>query len=459
MASLLAVLSLLPPITVSASIGKSGALQSRQVSGSLQWFKPGLNCIERTEYCLGTIAWCSNPEYYSQLGGYKDQDSCFNARLGKTAWRYMNTDCLATFEQCEGTDVICSRVENPGVRSLCYESHTKGKWLQPFSPGCLAPVKDDDERCVGTQAYCEAKERIESYGSTQYCLDNREDASSNPDAVKQSFFPSNYFRCFGDPTEECIGTEAFCARVPTKDREECLQARENPPFYIELSPDCGTSSDKGSVSEACIGTENWCQSTEVYKLYGSVEKCRDYRRRASGPGKWFPPKHACSFALQMSEQCQGTEEMCQYHSPDRDSCFKARGLGPFLLANSSGCSSTGQQGEDCLGTDSWCHEMYSQNNYLDEGECFSRRGFNQKKLSAEVAKVVMAIAKQAVLKYGENVTQHAVYYDLVGQRGDETTAMKAVKTYLDGYLAKLQNDIPEITKRFMSRVQRKALAA
>ncbi|KAM4054990.1 hypothetical protein HRG_014938 [Hirsutella rhossiliensis] len=81
-------------------------------------------------------------------------------------------------------------------------------------------------------------------------------------------------------------------------------------------------------------------------------------------------------------------------------------------------------------------------------------------MAVEVVKRVTVVVKEAILKFGENVTRHAVYYDLVGQRGDDKTAMKAVKAYLEGYLDKLQKEtIPEATKKFMARVEQKAIGA
>ncbi|PHH59319.1 hypothetical protein CDD81_3388 [Ophiocordyceps australis] len=453
---LLAVLLL--ATTISADMGFPNALESRQASGPLQWFKPGVNCTQRQEGCLGTVAWCSNAEYYRQIEGYPDQASCFNARMAKTEWQYISSGCLQHFEVCDGTDIVCSKVENMGTRRLCYGAHIKGKWLEPFSPGCLAPARHDDERCIGTRAFCESKERIKAYGSAQYCLAKREEASS--EAKKQEFLAANPLRCTGDPTEICIGTEQYCTYQSKTNKEKCFASREQPPFYIEYSPDCETGSDKGYYSEACVGTESWCRSNARYQIYGSVEKCIQHRKRPSRLGKWLAPNETCAPNTQGTEACEGTERMCQKHSPWREVCFQERETAPFVQPDPRSCSEAKQQQEACLGTDVWCHEKWEHMDYYGEAECFSRRGFDQFKLAAEMAKLVTTAARPAIVKFGEKVTRDAVYYNLIGKRGNDKTALQAVKTYLEGYLTRIEDKvIPEAATKFMAEVERRAMGA
>ncbi|KAM4060595.1 hypothetical protein HRG_001855 [Hirsutella rhossiliensis] len=76
---------------------------------------------------------------------------------------------------------------------------------------------------------------------------------------------------------------------------------------------------------------------------------------------------------------------------------------------------------------------------------------------AKVVEKMRTIITEVILKKGKNVTENAVYYDLVGQRGDENSAKESVKKYVDGYLDKLQQEaLPEATKTFMAKIQKAA---
>lgn len=423
-----------------------------------------MNCTERVESCLGTVVWCTIPEYYKEIEKHHDQKACFDARIQKTEWRYINTDCLEHFEICDGTDVVCSRVEDSTIRSSCYAARPKGKWLQQYSPGCLAAGRNDDERCLGTLEFCKGDDRVKSYGSPEACLARREDAPK--DSKKQDFLVKNPLKCFGDPTEACEGTESFCAR-PTdakKPREpakvqECVESREKPPFHQDSSPECNTSKQKEGFAEACVGTKAWCASEQRVKIYGSKERCEGFRKRSSdGPGKWVPPNHTCRDGSDRSEQCRGTEQICQ-ESPERDSCYGAREVAPFELPKPNGCPEAKGQPEACVGTDGWCHERYNETNYSTEGECFSRRGFKHDEMVTKVIKRMGDIITEVILKNGENVTTNAVYYDLVSQRGDEHSAKKAMEKNVNGYLDQLEKKtLPEATRKFMANVEKAARA-
>ncbi|KJZ75960.1 hypothetical protein HIM_04784 [Hirsutella minnesotensis 3608] len=452
--------SLVLPLAASASVVGVNALEPRQSPQGPQWFKPGVNCSKREESCLGTEVWCAKPEYYKEIDQYPNQQACFDARIEKTEWRYISTDCLADFEICDGTDVVCSRIEDWAIRGSCYAARPKGKWLPKYAPGCLAAGRDDDERCVGTEEFCRAEARIKSYGSPEACLARREEAPK--ESKKQEFLIKNFLKCFGDPTEECEGTEDFCFR-PTGSKKPgdvlaCVESRANPPLYAADSPECNTSRQKGYNSEACLGTTAWCASEDRVKIYGSKERCEAFRKQSSDkPSKWVPPNQTCRDNSDQSEQCRGTEQICQWHSFERDACYRAREAAPFLLSKPDGCPQAGPQVESCVGTDSWCHERYNEMNYLSEGECFSRRGFKHDEMVAEVVKKMGNMMTEIILKNGEKVVKDAVYYDLVGSRGDENSTKKSITDYVNQFLEKLEKEtLPGASQKFMANVRKAA---
>ncbi|KAK2591708.1 hypothetical protein QQS21_010593 [Conoideocrella luteorostrata] len=458
--------SLVLSLAASASIVKGNVLEPRQSFRSPQWFRPGVHCYKREESCLGTEVWCAKPEYYKDIDKYPSQQACFDARIERTEWRYINTDCLADLETCDGTDVVCSRIEDWAIRASCYAARPKGKWFPKYSPGCLAAGREVDERCVGTDEFCKGEARVKLYGSAEACLGRREAATK--ENKKQGFLIKNALKCYGDPTEECQGTEDFCFRATAPKRHQepaqvlaCVESRVRPPLYAANSPDCDTSKQNHVFSEACVGTNIWCASQARVKIYGSKERCEAFRQPYSaGPGKWVPPQQACRDNLDQSEQCKGTEQICQWQSLDRNSCYGARETAPFLLPEQpNGCPPTKPQVESCVGTDSWCYKGYNEMNYLSQGECFSRRGFKHDELVARVVKKMGDMMTETILKHGEKVIKDALYYDLVGKRGDENSAKASVNNYVNQYLEKLEKEtLPEATEKFMTNVQKAAVA-
>ncbi|PHH89390.1 hypothetical protein CDD83_6148 [Cordyceps sp. RAO-2017] len=306
---------------------------------------------------------------------------------------------------------------------------------------------------MGTLDFCKAEARVKSYGSAEACLARREEAPK--ESKKQEFLLQDDLQCYGDPNEKCVGTENFCSGVANA--LSCIESHEKPPFYDPESPDCYATRQQGYFSEACRGTKDWCASETRRRIYGSAERCESFRQRVSdGPSKWVPPKHSCRDSSDGSEQCSGTEELCQFHSADRDGCWSGREAAPFLLPRPGGCPPAEQTAESCMGTDFHCHERYNETNYFSEGECFSRRGFKHDELVAKVVKQMGDKIVDVILQNGETVVKHAVYYNLVRQGGDENSALQSVKTYVDGYFDNLQEALPGATDKYMANVQKRA---
>ncbi|RDA88760.1 hypothetical protein CP532_4146, partial [Ophiocordyceps camponoti-leonardi (nom. inval.)] len=428
----------------------------------LQWHKPQPGCTKYEEVCLGTDVWCSKPEYYKK-DGYDSQRACFIARREKTPWRYINSECLADFEHCDGTDVVCSRVQDPGYRDSCFAARTRAAWLPKWAPGCLAAGNKDDERCAGTKDFCNAEARIKSYGSAETCLSRREAA---PKGVKKpEFLLGNFFKCFGDKDETCKGTEEFCSsgRLSAEEVLACIESRANPPFYEADSPTCTSSPDGWTPSEACLGTSKWCADKSRVGIYGSKDRCEAFRKKAEKKGanlrKWVAPSQACRGNDDQSEQCKGTEYVCQWNAPISDFCFSDRETGPFLLPKKPGtCPKAESAMESCLGTDNWCHERYQQNNYPSEGECFSRRGFTKhdQMVKAIVEKMSPVITK-IILDKGKEIVNNTVYYQLIHERGDEKSTKTAIIDACNNYLEKLEKEtLPKAMGEYMKKVRRAA---
>lgn len=366
----------------------------------------------------------------------------------------MNTDCLADFDVCEGTDAICSRIENPVFRGWCFESHTKAPYLEPFHEGCLGAGRQDDERCIGTEAFCQAPQMISSYGSNRACLDHREGppSSSKSSEQKMHFLEENPLRCYGDATEECLGTEKYCGNLEAKERQQCFDSHQRRPYSTVYATECGSRATN-AWQEACVGTLEWCSGEDRIRLYGSKEDCLKLRTAPPQISKWLPPADGClDRGSNATEACQGTETVCNTYTTERDACFAAREPAPFLLPNSIGCPDPTLEEERCLGTDAWCHEKHALANYMDEQECFSRRGLDQAKLAARVADSFKGPVKRAILHSGEAVTKHAVIRDLFAHGGDASSLMKEVKTDLAAYADALEDAMERAAEEHVDNV-------
>ncbi|RCI09341.1 hypothetical protein L249_3691 [Ophiocordyceps polyrhachis-furcata BCC 54312] len=426
-----------------------------------QWHKPGRNCGETVETCLGTVSWCTHPQYY-QRDGHTSEADCFRARFGTTDWTYMNTDCLQSFDSCDGTDVVCSRVIGTVYRALCFEGYNQASFLDPFSEGCLGAKREDDERCVGTKVFCDSPERIKSYGSTEACLSHRsEKPLSNWHPAKAKFLVENERACWGDPTEKCLGTETFCSRVEGGEkRGQCLALRQRPPFYAEFSADCDLST--GEFAESCVGTEHWCAHKELVDLYGSEENCRDFRipEATSRKGRWIRPDYECLKHPNGTETCEGTERFCEWRSDSPDKCYSARELGPFLLAGSNNCSDEEkkQNGEEaCSGTDTWCHDGFRQRNYRTEDECFRRRGFEHDKMADKVLTHFAPLIRDIIVRQVRNLILNAVYRNLVREDGDEESARNAAISDASIYMEALNEEmVDSVTGKYMKKIREMA---
>lgn len=199
-----------------------------------------------------------------------------------------------------------------------------------------------------------------------------------------------------------------------------------------------------------MGTERFCEDALTrHRFYENEQHCWAFGELLSLV-KWQRKGTSCSD--NNSKECLGTEEWCNGIFP-RDECFAGRELAPFVVKPED-CQ---EEAEHCVGTDVWCHERYSRAKYGSEAECFSRRGFKQDAVVQAISSVISASVKDAVLRYGQNVTRHAIYYNLVREGGDKGTAKKTIQTYLDGYLDLIEKKgLPEGTKRFMAAVQQKA---
>ncbi|PFH61610.1 hypothetical protein XA68_16871 [Ophiocordyceps unilateralis] len=334
---------------------------------------------------MGTVLWCL--EQWSQER-FTNAAECEAAReqLTPTEWRFVRMGCSLNNEDCSGTDYYCEKLQNLSQRIECFQGRKKAPWLEPNSDGCIVSV-DWDERCHGSQAWCETERMIESYGSSQTCLGFRQPRA----APRKSPFKSPLVVCIGDndQTEDCMGTEVFCNRLNNSDQAlACVQSRSKPWFAVPYSATCD-----GILAnlhhEGCRGTDDWCRSQDSIRLYGSEAACRSFRRGDKPNGLlWRPPVTNCTAK---DEHCLGTDTACgklQYPNLIA-ACYSAREKPPFSRRNSEDCFKLGLDGEAywdderCVGTVFWCQKRWSPK-FESEAACRSHRilpyAFNGRKV-------------------------------------------------------------------------------
>lgn len=394
---------------------------------------------------MGTSEWCSHSVHYTKQN-YKTEEDCFRDREAKSPWQYGQG-------QPTGTDVLCARIQNADIRNKCFRAFTQAKasWLEPNSPGCLRPGWSEDERCVGTAAFCASDKRKKAYGSQDGCLSYRESRDSKHGGQrKYPFLLPDIKRCHGDQQEDCIGTEAFCMAQGPEAGLRCLESREKPPFLQPESPRCGEQG-VSDFAEPCVGTKAWCRGESRIRQYGSEEACIKTRDSGTGKMPWLEPADQCAGGSgNDTEACVGTERQCRANP----SCFEGRELGPFLLASESDCASN-KDTEKCIGTWKWCDDKWKSLQYGDAHDCFMRRAFDLRQFNQEVERTFKPLYQDIISRGSGNVTFAALLRSQVLAQEDTKNLTaevhRSVKAYVEE-LGKREKDYGQAVEEYMKRV-------
>ncbi|PHH72047.1 hypothetical protein CDD82_6192 [Ophiocordyceps australis] len=390
-----------------------------------------------SEDCIGTEAWCSR--LYAQQS-YTDAETCFYAR--RIPWHYISLHppgCRAGnlwHERCQGTEGICMGIQNTEQRAQCFARRRRPPWVPKASRSCPASTAFFDERCLGTDLWCEMQsEAKDGYQSVDKCKALRDGVPVESTPLPRiSYLLPNHSACgHSRASEHCLGTEAFCRSFYSQDLiEACLAGREQPAFSPVYSERCRESVDS---SEGCIGTEAWCQQHSVAKLWPSQQACNDFRAKTKATRSiWLYPSHGCNT---MAESCIGTEAAClSLPAHLRNACFAHRPLPVFLLPQSPSCFGNN---EACVGTDAWC-SGYAQRglNYTDQDDCFAMRGVEPASVMNLVRTGLLAAGRDGLLRVAGNLTTNALLRNLVVDEGDAELALAAARRDLTALVANIK---------------------
>ncbi|PFH63379.1 hypothetical protein XA68_12343 [Ophiocordyceps unilateralis] len=319
------------------------------------WYQ-GLDCEKRQERCLGTNLWCD--ERWSSEG-YESVQKCVEDRKPPMQWLFPRGDCPFPIEACLGTDEVCGRESDLPKRLSCFEQRYKAPWSEPKSEGCLTDIRSLDERCRGTQAWCEST-----------------DSSWRYESVKDNCLAG---LAFG---EACLGTDEFCTIMSEGSKNEtfkCLATRSRPWFFHPHPLVC--AAERSSKDERCIGTLAHCESEQLRQTYDSVDDCVKARRGAeySLLLPWHYKTEGCNSDR---EDCVGTDMICsRLELRQKSACVEAREVPPFLVWLSETCPDRpgipgrrlmAKDSEYCLGTAKWCASQF-RISYDTEKSCRHHR--------------------------------------------------------------------------------------
>ncbi|KAM4056869.1 hypothetical protein HRG_003732 [Hirsutella rhossiliensis] len=213
-------------------------------------WEEGSGCHEKTEGCLGTFSWCAL--YY--WATYSSQEACFGDRKPrptdnkKGPWKFPDVSYFADSEISRGTEALCTEIRNPEIRTSCYNAREPAPWRFPFSADCPVTGDLEDERCMGSQAWCEYQKGI--YGTLEGCLSIRQRAP------KHSNLDWKYGEDCAKRSEKCLGTLKACSLFErARLKQDCVAARWSPGFILPNSKSCNK---EGEPNERCSGTFEWC---------------------------------------------------------------------------------------------------------------------------------------------------------------------------------------------------------
>ncbi|PHH65063.1 hypothetical protein CDD81_3461 [Ophiocordyceps australis] len=308
-----------------------------------------------SEECIGIEAWCS--QLYAQQN-YTGAKTCFYAR--RIPWHYislLSPGCRRGrlwHERCQGTEAICMGTENVEQRAQCIARSRRPLWASKAWRSCPATTAFYDERCMGTDMWCEVQSTVKViYPSVDDCRGLRD------------------------------GVPLDSASLPRIEYLLPNHSAERPPFSRVYSERCGESGASDS-SEACIGTEAWCQQHSVAKAWPSQEACKDFAAKTNATRSiWLYPSHDCNSG---AESCIGTEAAC--------------------LNNPFCCS---DKDERCLGTDAW-YLGYAQRglNYTSRADCFAMRGLEPDSVINLLRGKVLVAGRDGRLRIAANLTTNAL---------------------------------------------------
>lgn len=193
--------------------------------------------------------------------GYPNPEVCVKERRTRKVdeWEYPNPFCTAySWSVCGGTDTLCESYDSQDMQRKCLQSHKKGFFWPPYSRGCIYVISASDERCVGTEEWCQLPHVAKLYGSNRACLLRR---WGSPGRFKWRH--KLHVTCDG-ADEMCVGTDIFCGLLEPPQRSMCFALRELAPYLMSNSEDCFRS---GALDERCMGTDEWCHTYHQVLLY------------------------------------------------------------------------------------------------------------------------------------------------------------------------------------------------
>ncbi|PFH55093.1 hypothetical protein XA68_10756 [Ophiocordyceps unilateralis] len=427
-----------------------------QTAPASAWFPRRDDCSSnnnKTEACMGTEAWCSlmvDQDEYDSLA------SCYSSRKLLEWISPMVEKCRDEAEQCVGTEAFCSRIENKWHRARCFDGRNKGPWVPAQSEQCQE-IATNSELCLGTEVWCHQDGQIEIYGSTKACEDRRRSKSSVTvlSTVEEEklpvYMPGSLSDCQYRFTEPCLGTEMYCLRKGHRvEVAQCFKQREPLPFFHIQSQKCKEARD--SRSEACVGSVAWCEHQDMMKLWGSANKCLEFRRAKSAERMRLRYKSADEDCQDDEETCSGTEFVCTRLVDQlwRHQCFAERQTPLFLAVNSTGCVGPEVEDERCAGTASWCRKLFSNHNYKDSDDCFKVRNFSYNDFKIKVRDSLEEQVKTTILDKAlplARATMSIALAQLEQTNGTTEQVRERVRRVLSEYLVQLRRDARETASK------------
>ncbi|PHH86637.1 hypothetical protein CDD83_9946 [Cordyceps sp. RAO-2017] len=128
----------------------------------------------KDEACVGSKAWCKDPDRVARYGSQQD---CLKVRVeppkDKAPYRRPGgAGCRGGTEVCQGTEQVCTALVSPDRRRDCFGSRQPLQFLPANSTGC-AEAAGEDERCMGTDAWCKTKYSKFKYFDPAECFHYR----------------------------------------------------------------------------------------------------------------------------------------------------------------------------------------------------------------------------------------------------------------------------------------------
>ncbi|KJZ79965.1 hypothetical protein HIM_00679 [Hirsutella minnesotensis 3608] len=220
--------------------------------------------------------------------------------------------CRALTEDCMGTVGFCQSSRNHGgfktaeecigAREPAPATTAAPQKKLPFVPEPEVQCRALTEDCMGTVGFCRSSRNHGGFKTAEECIAAREPAPATTAAPqtpqkKLPFVPEPELQC-RRLSEDCMGTVGFCQSSPNhggfKTAEECIAAREpapaasaaseeKPPFVADPGPfTCR------ALTESCLGTVNFCD-LRAHGGFASAKECVDSRQPAPAPASTPTP--------------------------------------------------------------------------------------------------------------------------------------------------------------------------